>query len=210
VTKEYLGAFIDAIYAIAATILALEIPGNLDGQFSLQHFAGMLLEYATSFIILFAIWLQHRRINTLIDNCGQIELWLNGVILLLVCLIPRATTLVFSYGGDVTLMEIEDSLLHGTGWSVSKLVDIFYIGTVMAADLALLSLTMMVTRTKSDTETIAVRRSKLTTSSLVVIVLASSLLTPIQNRVFLLLIPVALIFERHWSNLMFRSRNQRG
>jgi len=205
--KEYLGAFIDAIYAIAATILALEIPSELNGQFSSHYFARMLLEYATSFIILFAIWLQHRRINSLIEKCSQIELWLNGIILLLVCLIPRATTLVFNYGGNVTLGDIENSVLHGDGWSAAKLVDMFYVGIVMTTDLILLSLAIIVTKEKNESEIVAIRRAKYTTSALVIIVLASSLLTPIQNRLFLLLMPLVLIFEKHCSRLLFRIRN---
>ena len=92
------------------TILALEVPGELTESFAISSFAEMLLEYALSFLTLFAIWIQHRRINELnSDLVANTAVWINCVILLLVCLIPRATTLVFNYGGDVTLMQLEAS-----------------------------------------------------------------------------------------------------
>ena len=207
-SKEVVGTFIDAVYAIAVTILALEVPGEFKGKFAIGSFGEMLVEYVLSFLILFALWIQHRRINGLNgDSVGSAVIWVNGLVLLLVCLVPRATTLVFDYGGDVTLVQLEGSLNHGAGWTLSEFVDFFYITLVLAADLGLLVLIGKISRKSTDDETIRIRCSKITVTVLTVGVLLLSLLIPVENRYFLLLMPLSLMFERGLTDLIFR-KNQ--
>ena len=195
-SKEAVGTFIDAVYAIAVTILALEIPDELTESFTISSFAEMLLEYALSFLILFALWIQHRRINEL--NHGLVAttaVWINCVILLLVCLIPRATTLVFHCGGDVTWDEVEISLISDR-WSIPVFVDLFYIGVVIAVDLGLLVLLTWLAGNSTDDDTISIRRSKKILSLLTFVILLLSLILHVQNRYFLLLLPLVLMSER--------------
>ena len=204
-SKETLGTFIDAIYAIAVTILALEVPSEFEGNFAFDAFGKMLLEYTLSFLILFALWVQHRRINGLNETSVETAIiWINCMVLLLVCLVPRATTLVFDYGGDVTLVQLEASVFHGVGWTLSEFVDVFYITLVIAADIGLLILIGKIASRTTDVETFRIRRSKLTVTMLTVGVLLLSLLLPLENRYFLLLIPLALMFERGLTRLIFR------
>ena len=203
-SKENVGAFSDAVYAIAVTILALEIPAELDADFSLASFAGTLLNYALSFVILFALWLQHRRINEHIKHYSRPAIWITGAVLLLICLIPRATTFVFDYGGNVTIAQLEASLLEGAGWTKAEIVDITYVGIVLAADLGLLLLARFGRHSEAATEWLEVHRSKLTISALTIGVLALSLLTPVENRYFLLLMPLALMFENQLAKMIFR------
>ena len=204
-SKETLGTFIDAIYAIAVTILALEVPSEFEGNFAFDAFSEVLLEYTLSFLILFALWIQHRRINGLNEaSVRNAIIWINCMVLLLVCLVPRATTLVFDYGGNVTLVQLEDSVFHGAGWTLSEFVDVFYVTLVIAADIGLLILVGKIASRTTDDETIRIRRSKLTVTMLTVGVLLLSLLLPLQNRYFLLLIPLALMFERGLTRLVFR------
>lgn len=204
-SKETVGTFIDAIYAIAVTILALEVPGELEGSLAIEKFSEMLIEYALSFLILFALWVQHRRINDLNETLvNSTAIWMNCFILLLVCLIPRATTLVFSYGDDVTLAQLEASWNHGAGWTLSEFVDIFYIAVVIVADIGLLILVSHISRKSSDVKTTKTRQSKITITILTVSVLLLSLIAPLENRYVLLLIPLALMFERKMGGLIFR------
>ena len=205
ISKETIGTFIDAIYAIAVTILALEVPGELEGSFAIKQFSELLVEYALSFLILFALWIQHRRINDLNETLvNSAVIWMNCFILLLVCLIPRATTLVFSYGDDVTLAQLEASWNHGAAWTLSVFVDIFYVAVVIAADIGLLTLVAYISRKASGEMVIKTRRSKITITVLTVGVLLLSLILPLENRYVLLLIPLALMFERKMGNLIFR------
>lgn len=204
-SKEAVGTFIDAVYAIAVTILALEVPSELTGSFAIGSFAEMLVEYALSFLILFALWIQHRRINELNNTLvANTVVWINCVVLLLVCLIPRATTLVFNYGGDVTLGQLEASLNHGAGWTLPEIVDMFYMAVVIAADLGLLVLVTRVAGRSTDDDTIKIRRSKVTVTALTLGILLLSLLLPVENRYFLLLIPLALMSERGLARLIDR------
>jgi hypothetical protein len=48
-------------------------------------------------------------------------------------LFPRATTLVFQYGKEVTLAQLEASFIHAAGWSLAEFVDTFYITLVIMA-----------------------------------------------------------------------------
>ena len=203
--KETIGTFTDAIYAIAVTILALEIPAELDAEFSLAAFAGTLLDYAMSFVILFALWLQHRRINEHIHHYNRPAVWLTGAVLLLICLIPRATTFVFDYGGNVTITQLEESLIHGAGWSRAEIVDITYVGIVLLADLGLLLLSWFGRLSEQAREWRDVHRSKSTITVLTLVVLALSFLAPFENRYFLLLMPLALMFEKQLAAVIFRS-----
>lgn len=204
IRREVAGAFIDAVYAIAATILALEIPGEFGAEFSVAVFGELLLDYAMSFVILFALWVQHRRIVGHAEALTPLTLWMTALVLLLVCLVPRATTLVFQYGEDVTLAQLEQTLLHGAGWTLAEFVDLFYVAIVLAADLLLLALAAMATRGSAAPDAIELRHSKYTVTLALVGLLALSLLLPVENRYFLLAIPLALIFERHLARLIFR------
>lgn len=195
-SKEAVGTFIDAVYAIAVTILALELPDKLTEICEISSFAEMLLEYVLSFLILFALWIQHRRINELnSDLVANTAVWINCVILLLVCLIPRATTLVFHSGGDVTWDQIKISWIINR-WSIPVFVDLFYIGVVIAADLGLLVLLTWLAGNSTDDDTISIRRSKKILSLLTFVILLLSLILHVQNRYFLLLLPLVLMSER--------------
>ena len=195
-SKEAVGTFIDAVYAIAVTILALELPDELTEICEISSFAEMLLEYVLSFLILFALWIQHRRINELnSDLVANTAVWINCVILLLVCLIPRATTLVFHSGGDVTWDQIKISWIINR-WSIPVFVDLFYIGVVIAADLGLLVLLTWLAGNSTDDDTISIRRSKKILSLLTFVILLLSLILHVQNRYFLLLLPLVLMSER--------------
>ena len=67
ITREIIGTLIDAVYAIAVTILALDFPGEFGEQLTMSDLFKFLLHYVVSFFILFALWMQHRRIAGLAD-----------------------------------------------------------------------------------------------------------------------------------------------
>jgi uncharacterized membrane protein len=203
ISKESVGGFVDAVYAVAVTILALEIPAEIRGDFSLVFIGSMLLNYGISFFVLFALWLQHRRINEYLAVFTPLSLWLNASVLLLVCLIPRATTFVFEYGGNITLTELEASLVAGN-WTRAEIIDVGYSSIIILADLGLSAL-MRIAHTSSDDDVIAdVVRSKFTISGLLLLILAASLVTPIENRYFLFILPVGLMCETWIAGILKR------
>jgi uncharacterized membrane protein len=205
-SKENFGAFIDAVYAIAVTILALEVPAEFGGDFSASHFGVLLVEYSIAFVLLFAFWLQHRRINEHIEKYTRTAIWLTGGILLLVCLLPRATTFVFEYGDDVTFHRIIESFTTSGTLDAAEFVDLFYVGLVLTADALLLVLAFITTHGRESVSAQYVRRSKLTTTLIISTMLLGSMLIDAQNRYFLLILPFALIFERELLRLVFRAR----
>ena len=204
-----MGAFIDAVYAIAVTILALEIPAELASDSDLSDLGGVLVDYAISFAILFALWVQHRRINLHIESYAPVGLWLNAGILLLVCLIPRATTFVFNYGGDVTVGQLETALAKGQ-WTRAEIIDVAFVLIVLVSDLALIALLYLTPREVRQTKAADIHRSKVTISVLLVLVLAGSFLLPLENRLFLLSLPLFLMLEHRISPLVeFFGRKKR-
>ena len=190
-SNEAMGAFIDAVYAIAITILALEIPSQAEGSHELGR---VLAEYVVTFAILFAFWAQHRRLNAEHVVLTRGTLWLNAAVMLLVCLVPRATTMVFEYGGDVTVADLEGTLFHGRGWTRAELVDLGYVLVVLAADLGLLVLSR------------SLRRIKAVGTVLVVLCLGLSIVLPIPNRYVTLVLPIALFFEKEIIRLVAREK----
>jgi len=201
--REPVGAFIDAVYAIAVTILALELPAGFEHTQGLSEFSEVLLEYALAFAILFGFWSQHRRANGFVERYGRIGLWLNGAILLLVCLVPRATTLVFRFGDDVTVAELHQTFAGLRGWNRAELVDLFYVLVVVAVDLLLLVLLRGNTRDAAERlEVRQLRSAKSATSIALLVVVALSFLLPVENRLVLVIVPLALIFERELTLLL--------
>jgi len=199
INRENMGAFIDAVYAIAVTILALEIPGEIDSA-DIGRLFETLLTYVVSFIVLFALWIQHRRINHYIESYTNAPIWLNAFALLLVCLIPRATTFVFEYGGNVTGLNVLDSVL-GQGWSIAEAVDLLYLIVILLADLGLLGLFGFAAIDDRE-ERMVIRRSKFTLTAILTVILVLSFVLEIDNRWFLIALPILLIFERWLSHLI--------
>ena len=202
------GTFIDAVYAIAITLLALEIRGTDQGEFQLAGFAREVVEYVVAFGILFSLWLQHRRIHDGAPELERIGLWLNAGLLLMVCLIPLSTTLVFEYGGDVGLAELENTLLQGGGWTTAEVVDLFCVFVVVAADLGILALAAVHGRGAAPDPVRHLKRSKFVATALLLGVVATSLLLPVENRYFLLIMPIVLFFERE-IGLLLPMRNSK-
>lgn len=97
-------AFSDGVFAIAVTLLVIEVkvPEN-----ELVDRIGLLcalleiwpgyLAYLTSFVTILVIWVHHHWIFSLIDKCDHGLFYLNGLLLLFVTFIPFPTALLSEY-----------------------------------------------------------------------------------------------------------------
>jgi len=92
-TNRRVESFSDAIFAIALTItvLGIQIPdglafGNDTGQF--QYFAGLLLTYAVSFVVITILWGSHHYLIFTLPSADRTAIWLNNHVLFWVTLIP--------------------------------------------------------------------------------------------------------------------------
>jgi uncharacterized membrane protein len=108
VSTGRLEAFSDGVFAIAITLLVLEIHvPKVAGDHALGH---ALLEqwptyasYVVSFLIIGIIWTNHHAVFDRIASVDRIVLFLNLLLLLWVALIPWPTALLAEYlreGGD--------------------------------------------------------------------------------------------------------------
>ena len=95
-----LETFSDGVFAIAATLLVLELSvrqahGDLGSE--LLHLWPAYLAYATSFLTIGIIWVNHHAIFELIARPDRTLLFVNTLFLLVVAFIPFPTRLVAHY-----------------------------------------------------------------------------------------------------------------
>ena len=102
-TTGRLEAFSDGVFAVAITLLVLDLrvpdPGRLDG--SLAHALGQewpsYAAYAVSFLVIGIIWANHHGMMDLIARANRQLALINLVLLMTVVLIPFATALLAKY-----------------------------------------------------------------------------------------------------------------
>lgn len=88
-----LEAFSDAVFAIAVTIMVLEIrvPDSLafanDGA-ALQEFATLLAIYALSFVVVGILWANHHYLIYTLRSSDRATLWFNNHVLFWVTIVP--------------------------------------------------------------------------------------------------------------------------
>jgi uncharacterized membrane protein len=97
-------AFSDGVFAIAATLLALEIriddltnatPEKVLSE--LLHLLPHIISYATSFTTIGVIWLNHHALFHFIKRVDRISLTINLFLLMCVAFIPCSTAIVGKY-----------------------------------------------------------------------------------------------------------------
>jgi uncharacterized membrane protein len=96
-----LETFSDGVFAIAATLLILEIgvdtASRKDLGSQLLDIWPSYLAYATSFLVIGIIWLNHHHCVSLIGRCDRTFLFVNLLLLLVVSFFPFPTKLVAEY-----------------------------------------------------------------------------------------------------------------
>ena len=107
-TTKRLEAFSDGVFAVAITLLVLDLhvpnPEGLHG--SLSHALGQewpsYAAYAVSFLVIGIIWVNHHAVMDLMARANRQLAFLNLIVLMTVVLIPFATALMAKYlrGGN--------------------------------------------------------------------------------------------------------------
>ncbi|GAA1293663.1 DUF1211 domain-containing membrane protein [Planotetraspora silvatica] len=123
-THERVGMFTDAVFAIAMTLLVIEIPrperhSRGDGTDrmamarELWHFldenAGIFLAFFIAFMVLWATWRQHHRLFDQITRVSPGMLRIHIPLLILVVLLPYPTALI----GESSLNPLSVTLFAG-------------------------------------------------------------------------------------------------
>jgi uncharacterized membrane protein len=100
-----LEAFTDGVFAIAATLLVLDLTsyslGKIDSDAQLWAALGEMwpqfANFALSFVLLCLLWMTHVQQFESIPRVDSVMIWLNNVRLLFIVLVPFATSLTTEY-----------------------------------------------------------------------------------------------------------------
>ena len=127
-----LEAFSDGIFAIAATLLVLEIGVSAHSEnlgHSLLHLWPSYLAYVTSFVTIGIIWINHHHTVSLFARVDRTMLFLNNLLLLTIAFMPFPTKLVgdyldkpgeraavLAYAGTLVVM----ALVHQLWWQYAR------------------------------------------------------------------------------------------
>jgi uncharacterized membrane protein len=124
-THERVGMFTDAVFAIAMTLLVIELPRPQDGTMGdgadrlamareLWHFLGenygTFLAFIIAFLVLWATWRQHHRLFDQMTRMTRVMVWIHIPLLVFVVLLPYPTALI----GESTLNPLSVTLFAGT------------------------------------------------------------------------------------------------
>lgn len=104
-----LEAFTDGVFAIAATLLVLDLTTHAVGEVSTDAemwaaLGGMwmlFLNFALSFVLLCLLWMTHVQQFEHIARIDRVVIWLNSLRLLFIVLVPFTTGMVTEYGDFV-------------------------------------------------------------------------------------------------------------
>jgi uncharacterized membrane protein len=121
-----LETFSDGVFAIAATLLILEVnlPGHGSVTHDLVHAWPSYVAYAISFLTIGIIWVNHHTVLQQIGRVDRTFLFINVIFLMIVAFSPFPTRVVaehlrdgskpaaFAYGVNFTLMAIS----YGAMW----------------------------------------------------------------------------------------------
>ena len=126
-----LETFSDGVFAIAATLLVLEIGVSSDDELghALLHIWPSYLAYITSFVTIGIIWMNHHHTVSLIARTDRTMLFINNLLLLTIAFLPFPTKLVgdylrdpgeqaaaLAYAGTLVVMAI----LHQVWWQYAR------------------------------------------------------------------------------------------
>jgi TMEM175 potassium channel family protein len=100
VTTSRLEAFSDGVFAIAITLLVLEFSVDAathDLGKALLHIWPSYLAYATSFLTIAVLWVNHHALFSLVSHVDRTLLFLNSLLLMAVAFTPFPTRLIAEF-----------------------------------------------------------------------------------------------------------------
>lgn len=121
-------AFSDGVFAIAVTLLVLEIKtpdltraASSEAVTKLLQVFPHVLSYATSFIIIGVIWINHHALFHFLKRVERTVLVINLLLLMCVSFIPYPTALIGEYGASLPVVVFYGLSLALTGFVYNAL-----------------------------------------------------------------------------------------
>lgn len=181
---ERLKAFSDAVFAIAITLLVIEVHvprlDTLDDAAylaALAHLVPSFMGFVLSFLTIGALWIAHHRLFGVLDGYEPRLMWPNMLLLMVIAFMPFATALMSSN-------------------PLARVPEVFYSATLLAAGLLQLLLFQLALRPGwvragvSPEEVSALRWRALTLPTAATAALLAAPHMPGNNNFFLLTIPL--------------------
>jgi uncharacterized membrane protein len=116
-----IAAFSDGVFAIAITLLALQLAipaaGQVDVWAEVRALGPNFLAFAVSFAVIGAYWMAHHRLYALIERYDAGLLWLNLLSLFFIVLIPFTTSLIGEHGDQSASVVIYALSISGAGFA---------------------------------------------------------------------------------------------
>jgi uncharacterized membrane protein len=135
-TKGRLEAFSDGVFAVAITLLILDVRPESDGQNGWEmflHDRHKILVYLLSFVIVGVYWVSHHHMMHFVTATDRIFLWINLLLLLFIVFIPYIAALLSAshadtsairiYGATLILINLTSSALWGYATRKHRLVN---------------------------------------------------------------------------------------
>lgn len=125
---ERFTAFVDAVVAIAMTLLILPLmesvsdaaSGELTTVEFFEEHHGQLVSFALSFLLIATFWMEHHRVNSQVHRITGTLVWINVIWLFTIVWLPVATAMIGQMPTDA-------------------LQTIIYVGTLIATQLSTLA-----------------------------------------------------------------------
>jgi uncharacterized membrane protein len=100
--KSRIAALVDGIFAVAMTLLVLDLKlpegvklrDNAEVWYQLRELTGRFSMYALSFIVLASYWVGHHSLFHFVRRVDRVLLWLNLLFLLFITLLPFSTNIL--------------------------------------------------------------------------------------------------------------------
>jgi uncharacterized membrane protein len=116
-----IAAFSDGVFAIAITLLALQLDipsgSSVDVWTALGDLGSGFLSFAISFVVIGAYWVAHHRLFSLIERYDRRLLWLNLLSLFFIVLMPFTTSLVGEHGDQNASVIVYALSVAGAGFA---------------------------------------------------------------------------------------------
>ncbi len=126
--KERISAFSDGVFAIAVTLLVLDIKVPDPAQTTAAQLPGRLLHlwpelfsYALSFVIIGVYWVAHHLMLHPLKRADRTLLWINNLFLMCVAFIPFSAGLLGQFRHDRTAVAVYGGNLVLTGLALQSL-----------------------------------------------------------------------------------------
>lgn len=197
VTTGRIEALVDGVFAIAMTILVLDLKAppsyvRLDRTSFLQYLGELgdpLLNFGISFLLLSLFWIWHHAQSQEIRRTNTVHLWINLLFLAFVCFIPLTTSIMSRF----TDLWEADMLFH---------LNVFFLGFLLTANWWYATGNLRLVDSGIDPEKImSAKRRSLVTPLIALIGMASSFVVLGDSNLIYLLIPLVARLAWKWDPL---------